>query len=56
MEYALKPDELENQNEHHFFLKTKKLDIRTGDVFVILINQNDAHRLGIMPGDELNLD
>ncbi len=56
MKYALKPDELENQNEHHFFLKTKKLDVKTSDAFVILINQNDADRLGIMPGDELRLD
>ncbi|MFA5230564.1 MAG: hypothetical protein WC422_04235 [Candidatus Paceibacterota bacterium] len=56
MKYALKPNELESQNEHHFFLKTKKLDVKTGDVFVILINQNDADRLGIMPGDELKLD
>jgi hypothetical protein len=56
MKHTLKSSELDNQNEHHFFLKAKKLNIRTGDVFVILVNQNDAERLGIMPGDELKLD
>lgn len=56
MKYALKQEELDQKNEHHFFLKTKKINIRTGNAFVILINQADADRLGIMPGDELKLD
>lgn len=56
MKYALKQEELDQKNEHHFFLKAKKINIRTGNAFVILINQADADRLGIMPGDELKLD
>jgi AMP phosphorylase len=56
MKYALKQNELEHINEHHFFLKLKKIDIKTGNSFIMLINQNDADRLGIMPGDELKLD
>jgi len=56
MKYALKQNELDQINEHHFFLKLKKINIKTGNAFIILINQNDADRLGIMPGDELRLD
>jgi len=56
MRYALKSSEIETKNEHHFFLKVKKINIRTGNAFIILINQEDADRLGIMPGDELKLD
>lgn len=56
MKYALKQNELDQIDKHHFFLKLKKINIKTGNAFIILINQNDADRLGIMPGDELRLD
>jgi hypothetical protein len=56
MKYGLKKDELEQKNKHHFFLKAKKINIRTGNAYIILVNQIDADRLGIMPGDELRLD
>ena len=54
--YPLKKEELEEKNEYHFFLKVKKINIKTGSAFVILINKFDAERLGIMPGDELTLN
>ncbi|MDD3156294.1 MAG: hypothetical protein PHP14_02640 [Candidatus Pacebacteria bacterium] len=56
MKYGLKKDELDQKNKHHFFLRVKKINIRAGSAYIILINQIDADRLGIMPGDELKLD
>ena len=56
MKYGLKKDELDQKNKHHFFLRVKKINIRAGSAYIILINQADADRLGIMPGDELKLD
>jgi len=54
--YPLKKEELDKKNEYHFFLKVKKINIKTGSSFVILINKFDSERLGIMPGDELTLN
>ncbi len=41
---------------HHFFLKARSVDISTGRWWIVLINEVDAQRLGIMPGDELKLE
>ena len=46
--------EEKNQTSHNFFLKAKLVDISAGKNWKVLINSEDAKRMGILIGDELN--
>ena len=41
--------------DNNFFLKAKLVDISTGKNWIVVINYEDAKRIGILPGDELVL-
>jgi|GEM_PF-4246799 len=55
--YPLFIDKIDSKNKssHDFFLKAKLIDISAGKSWTVIVNNEDAKRMGILVGDELNL-